>query len=111
MSQVRYDGYSEPRSSKVPIFSLAARVATFASLVVTVVILQTNKVTLNTGFRLTYSSLFHSYRQVVSTNYLGGSTIIQKEIVRDNLWFRSGRNTAPNLGLTFKIYLFSAKIF
>ncbi|XP_027183180.1 CASP-like protein 4D1 [Coffea eugenioides] len=71
MSQVRYDGYSEPRSSKVPIFSLAARVATFASLVVTVVILQTNKVTLNTGFRLTYSSLFHSYRYMFYVSILG----------------------------------------
>ena len=71
MYRAQYDGYYEPCSSKVPIFSLAARVATFASLVVTVVILQTNKATLNTEFRLTYSDttcLFHSYRQVVTTN-------------------------------------------
>ncbi|XP_071920030.1 CASP-like protein 4D1 [Coffea arabica] len=74
MYRAQYDGYYEPCSSKVPIFSLAARVATFASLVVTVVILQTNKATLNTEFRLTYSDttcLFHSYRYMLYVSILG----------------------------------------
>ncbi|KAL3500041.1 hypothetical protein ACH5RR_039134 [Cinchona calisaya] len=72
MSQLRYDGYDpQPRSSKVPIITLAARVATFASLVVTVVILQMNKLTLNNGYRVTYNNPFHSYRYMFYISILG----------------------------------------
>ncbi|XP_027152253.1 CASP-like protein 4D1 [Coffea eugenioides] len=73
MSLPNYD-IEEPRPSKVPQINLAARLVTFASLAITMVVLQTNRVTFtdskNDKFRLTYNS-YHTYEYTFYVSTVG----------------------------------------
>ncbi|XP_071926333.1 CASP-like protein PIMP1 [Coffea arabica] len=74
MSLPKYD-YEEPRPSRVPLINLAARLVTFASLAVTLVVLQTNRATVTTikgdKFRLTYGNYFHTYKYMFYVSTVG----------------------------------------
>ncbi|PIN22140.1 hypothetical protein CDL12_05147 [Handroanthus impetiginosus] len=68
--------------SKFPVTTLAARVVTLASLVVSIAVLKTNEVTLNNKYVYTYSD-FYSYKYMISVTLIGiGCTFLQIPYMR-----------------------------
>ncbi|KAL3502135.1 hypothetical protein ACH5RR_036584 [Cinchona calisaya] len=74
MSQLQYH-HEEPRASKESKINLATRVATFASLAVTIIVLQTNRANVKTidggEFKLTYDNYFDTYKYVFYVSIIG----------------------------------------